>query len=584
MKVMGITGFVFMAAVAVADERVPLWPDGKMPDAQPHQIAAMLQEQEAPGFNPDEHRFPYIEWMPPPARPNGICMILISGGGYRRLADAVHVKIWNERFTAIGCQCVKLVYRTPRPQGIEIWRTAWDDGQRAVRLVRRDARKRGFDAERIGTISMSAGSHLALLLSSSSMTPAYTPVDDLDRSVPCHINFAITGAIAYAVKGKDDSVRLDDSFKFDAKTAPMCMFHGSVDTITPLSSTYAYRELRRHGIPAELHLFADRKHGFWGFNPGKPESTAYDNWFDRAREFMVQLGFLGEIEKEVPLMECFSTDFHDTAKYEKRNLWPDGKMPLRQLKEDGPEAQCVPYLEWYVPAKLSTKAVQIVFSGGGYNGNTPDKFEVAPIRRFLNEKGMAVVTMKYRMPRPKDLPKHATAQADLQRCIRLVRAEAPKRGLDPDRIGIMGSSAGGHLTLMGATSSRSPAYPPIDEIDEIPCKVQWAVAVYPAYGLTEGAESPNGKSGRNDLAQLVPEFAFDADTCPMLFLHGDSDVWSAMNSVMAWEKLRQMGIGCDLHTLALRGHCFQRTASSGTGSYTWMGRVWEFLNHKKFNR
>ena len=166
----------------------------------------------------------------------------------------------------------------------------------------------------------------------------------------------------------------------------------------------------------------------------------------------------------------------------------------------------------------------------------------------------------------------------------VVRAEAPKRGLDPDRIGIMGSSAGGHLTLMGATTSRSPAYPPIDEIDEIPCKVQWAVAIYPAYCLTDGTEAPNGKSGSNDSAQLVPEFAFDADTCPMLFLHGDSDVWSAMNSVKAWEKLRTMGIGCDLHTLALRPHCFQRAASPGTGSYTWMGRVWEFLNHKKFNK
>ena len=585
MKAMGIAIMVFAAAaVAVAGECVPLWPEGKMPDVQPQQIAAMLDEQQSPGFNPDEHRFPYIKWMPPPARPNGTCMILISGGAYKRLADFVHVKTWNKLFTAIGCQCVNLVYRTPRPQGLEIWRTAWEDGQRAVRLVRREAAKRGFDPDKIGAMSMSAGSHLNTLLATSSQTPAYAPVDDIDRDVPCHINWAITGAIAYAVKGKDEDVRLDDCFRFDAKTAPMCMFHGSADGATPLSSTYVYRELHRRKIPAELHLFADRPHCFWGCKPGKSVSTAYDNWFDRAHEFMVQLGFLGEIKKEVPLMERFATDFHDTAKYEKRNLWPDGKMPLRQLKEDGTDAQCVPYLEWYVPAKLSTKAVQIVFSGGAYKCNNPNGYEVAPIRRYLNEKGMAVVTMKYRTPRPKDLPKHVTAWADLQRCIRCVRAEAPKRGLDPNRIGIMGSSAGGHLTLVGATSSRSLAYPPIDGIDEIPCKVQWAVAVYPAYSLTDGIESPNGKSGSNDSAQLVPEFAFDTDTCPMLFLHGDSDVCSAMNSVKAWEKLRQMGIGCDLHTLALRPHSFQRTASPGTGSYTWMGRVWEFLNHKKFNK
>ncbi len=575
------------AAVAVAGERVLLWPEGKMPDAQPQQIAAMLDEQQAPGFKPDEHRAPYIEWLAPPAKPNGTCMMLISGGGYHRLADFTHVKTWNERFTAIGCQCVNLVYRTPRPEGLEIWRTAWEDGQRAVRLVRREAARRGFDPEKIGAMSMSAGSHLNTLLATSSQTPAYAPVDDIDRDVPCHINLAITGAIAYGVKEKKDSdgsdIKLDPCFKFDAKTVPMCMFHGSIDGITPLSSTYVYRELRKRKIPAELHLFADRPHGFWGRNPGKPESTAYDNWFDRAHEFMVQLGFLGPLEEPVELMKRFPHDFHDKALYSKMNIWPDGKMPYRQLKEDGADAQCTPYLEWFVPSSLTTRAVQIVYSGGSYKGNNPDGFEVAPIRRYLNEKGMAVVTMKYRTPRPKDLPKHLTAWADLQRCIRLVRAEAPKRGLDPDRIGIMGSSAGGHLTLMGATSSRSPAYPSIDEIDEIPCKVQWAVAVYPAYSLTDGAEATNSTGGNDDLAKLVPEFAFDADTCPMLFLHGDSDVWSAMNSVKAWEKLRQMGIGCDLHTLALRPHCFQRAASPGTGSYTWMGRVWEFLNHKKFN-
>ena len=63
-----------------AADRMPLWPEWKMPDAQPQQIAAFLQEQQAPGFNPDEHRLPYIEWMPPPAKPNGVCMILISDG------------------------------------------------------------------------------------------------------------------------------------------------------------------------------------------------------------------------------------------------------------------------------------------------------------------------------------------------------------------------------------------------------------------------------------------------------------------------------------------------------------------------
>ena len=94
----------------------------------------------------------------------------------------------------------------------------------------------------------------------------------------------------------------------------------------------------------------------------------------------------------------------------------------------------------------------------------------------------------------------------------------------------------------------------------------------------------NKAGGNEDDARLVPELAFDPATCPMLFIHGDADGYAAMNSVKCWEQLRRMGIQSDLHTLATRGHCFQRKAAPGTGSYTWMDRIWEFMNHKDFNR
>ena len=67
------------------------------------------------------------------------------------------------------------------------------------------------------------------------------------------------------------------------------------------------------------------------------------------------------------------------------------------------------------------------------------------------------------------------------------------------------------------------------------------------------------------------------------FIHGDADKWAAMNSVKVWEQMRRMGIGCDLHTLVKRPHCFEFKASPGTGSYTWLDRIWEFMNHKGFN-
>ena len=131
-------------------ERQSLWPKCKMPDAQPQQIAAMTDESGAEGFNPDKHRMPYLEWFEAPENPIGVCMILISGGGYNNTCDVKHIDRWHKTFTALGIQCVSLVYRTPRPEGIPIYQTAWEDGQRAVRLVRSQAAKRGYDPEKIG--------------------------------------------------------------------------------------------------------------------------------------------------------------------------------------------------------------------------------------------------------------------------------------------------------------------------------------------------------------------------------------------------------------------------------------------------
>ena len=165
-----------------------------------------------------------------------------------------------------------------------------------------------------------------------------------------------------------------------------------------------------------------------------------------------------------------------------------------------------------------------------------------------------------------------------------MRSKAAAKGLDPNRIGIMGSSAGGHLTLMGVTSARSRSYWDVDKLDKIPCNVQWGVGIYPAYALTDGVDKGNATGGNADDARLVPEFAFDPDTCPMVFIHGDADGWAAMNSVKAWEQMRRMGIASDLHTLCLRPHCFQRKASPGTGSYTWLGRIWEFMSGKGINK
>jgi acetyl esterase/lipase len=576
-----------MAVHSLSAERVPLWPEGKIPNFQPQQIAATSQEAKTPGFKAEANTMPHLNWYEPPKEKNGACMLLISGGAYEGCVDGAWISKVANKLTELGYVCVNLTYRTPRPKNLPIYQSALEDGQRAVRLIRNEAKQRGFDPEKIGVLGFSAGSHLTVLLATNSLTPAYQPVDELDQQ-PCHINWAVPIYTAYALTdgltgpnktdGDPKDAKLSDAFKFDAKTCPMALFHGGKDAYSPIGSTQIYRQLRRMKIPAEIHLFADRPHGFMGDPAKGDKGAAYDHWLDRVTEFLRQMNYDVRLEKEVELMKRYPNDEARGA-YSKAEIWPQGKMP------DVQKNQVQPYMEWHMPKETKTKAIQIIFSGGAYNGNNPDGFEVAPTRRYLNEKGMTVVTMKYRTPRPQGgLAKHITAWQDLQRCIRIVRSEASAKGLDPDRIGIMGSSAGGHLALMGATSSKNSSYAPIDEIDKLSCNVQWAVAIYPAYALTDGLDSHNKQGGNEDDSQLAPEFAFDQATCPMLFIHGDADGWAAMNSVKCWEKLRSMGIQSDLHTLAGRDHCFQRNAAPGTGSYSWMERIWEFMNHKGYNK
>lgn len=549
-----------------------VWPKGKMPHRQAHQIAAMLDEASAQGFCPDKHREAYIEWMPAPEKGvrTDACMILISGGGYFSCCDVGLVDEWNRRFTQEGIQCVKFVYRTPRPQGLPIYQTAWEDAQRAVRLIRSQARKRGINPEKIGVVSQSAGSHLALLLATSSQTPAYEPIDALD-TISCHINWAIVNSPAYVTTDAEEGtpatrqgygvdVKLSSIYKFDARTCPMSLHHGGADEYSPNGSTLIYRELRKRGIPAELHLYPGRPHGAYGL--------------ERGVEFMRQMEFYKPLEPEVEIMKRYDSD-DACAKTVETDVWPEGKMP------DAREGQCKPLIKWYFPKEKKTDAIQIIYSGGSYMGNDWNGFEVAPARRYLNQLGMTVVTMCYRTPRPEGLPKHVTAWQDLQRAIRTVRSEASKYGLDGNQVGIMGSSAGGHLTLMGVTSSMHQSYLPMDDIDRIPCNVQWGIGIYPAYVLKDGADGHNSHGGNTDEDTLVPEFSFDLQTAPMLFIHGDADGYASMGSVKVWEKMRSMGIQSELHTLALRQHCFQRKASPGTGSYTWLDRIAEYLRDRK---
>ena len=293
-----------------------LWPEGKMPDAQPHQIAATTEEAAAEGFKPEENRTAYIQWFQQPDANvrTDACMIIISGGGYNSCCDMPAFAPFVGRLLAAGINCVNFIYRTPRPTGIPIFKTAWEDGQRAVRMVRSQAAEHGFSPEKIGVVGCSAGSHLCMLLALSSQTQVYKPVDKLD-DVSCQVAWAIPMCPAYVLTdgllqpntkgGHGDDVVLDKAFAFDSNSCPCCFMHGGKDEYSPMGSVKAYRRLRQMGIPAELHLEAKAVHGFANYERLDTPQIAID--------FLKRIG-------AIPAHNSLEQDLAAIAKWEQDRL------------------------------------------------------------------------------------------------------------------------------------------------------------------------------------------------------------------------------------------------------------------------
>ena len=182
---------------AVPYKREFIWPEGEMPDIQPHQIAAKIEEKNSPDFDAGKYRRPYIEWYAPsPSNKIDLCVLFVSGGGFYTCCDAKRMQPAIDRFVRMGATVASLTYRTPRPKGAPVHLSGWQDAQRAVRFIRSQAAKRGFSPDRIGATGISAGAKLVSLLATSSLTPAYAPVDETDN-LPCNLMFAVLQAPAY---------------------------------------------------------------------------------------------------------------------------------------------------------------------------------------------------------------------------------------------------------------------------------------------------------------------------------------------------------------------------------------------------
>lgn len=278
------------------------------------------------------------------------------------------------------------------------------------------------------------------------------------------------------------------------------------------------------------------------------------------------------------LIGCFlvlSALYHSLYAMETYPVWPSTPPgdKAEQYKENGGDYY-TPTLEWWQPEHQTTDLCLILCCGGSYMGVAYEYEGIMPRDYFL-AKGVTVVMLRYRTPRRENVPKHLAAWQDVQRTIRFVRSKASEWKINSEKIGVMGFSAGGHLTLMAAASSQTAAYEPIDELDQTPCHINFAIPIYPAYVLSDGLDGENTEGGNHN-ATMCGDFAFDEKTPPMCFIHGDGDSISAMGSVAVYHKLRTMGISAEMHVYALADHAFRNCAPNAPVR-RYPNRVWDWF-------
>jgi acetyl esterase/lipase len=222
----------------------------------------------------------------------GTAMLICPGGGYWNLywqLEGEEVAAW---LNSIGVTGIILKYRVPRrpgePKG-EPARRPLQDAQRAVSLVRSKAKEWGIKPKRIGVIGFSAGGHLAIATATNFGRRTYEPVDDIDK-VGCRPDFAVLLYSGYLkAKDKDELAR---DLHIPAGTPPVFIAHGGDDIISdPAHSVVMYLALKRAGVPAELHVYANAAHDF-GIRPSdRPCST----WTQSCASWLRQQGFLNRV-------------------------------------------------------------------------------------------------------------------------------------------------------------------------------------------------------------------------------------------------------------------------------------------------
>lgn len=247
----------------------------------------------------------------------------------------------------------------------------------------------------------------------------------------------------------------------------------------------------------------------------------------------------------------------------------------------------IPTITAYVPEKPNGVGI-LVIPGGGYERVVLDK-EADELSSWLNGEGITYFVLKYRLPKNNHENKEIVPLQDAQRAMRIIRSHSKDWGINTQKIGVMGFSAGGHVASTLANKYDEEVYKKSNKIDEISARPDFQILGYPVITMTEPYAHKGSRKyllGENPDLDLIEKFSMEKNVhknTPMAFIMHATDDKSVPveNSLKYYTSLRNYKIPVELHLYQAGGHGYSIRGTIGKSVANWTDVVTNWLKANK---